>query len=194
MQTKLRRVQSAVSGRDLGKKLGTVGGEEEGPMVEGGSEVATTLPRESRESSEKGGGRVESLPPDLPKPVDTDENGGTTGTPTGGEKKSRSSARGGLSIEYRNMGENEPRGKYSLDRRQITINLDHPQVAAAYEMGGAEEISFARLTAEIATAEYAVALATELVESYTIADEAIYDIHDTVDRVSRRFAPLYGTK
>jgi len=191
LRVKLKRIRSAISGRDLGKKQETLGGDEEGPMVEGGAHLASEL----RDASSRGScqGSLGRKPPNLPTPVARDDEGNTTGTPAGGEGRSRS-ARGGLKIEYREMGEAEPRGKYNIDGRVITINLEHPEVAAAYKLGGPDDPLFVRLTAEIATAEYAVAIATELVETYTMADEAIYDIHETVDRIARKFATLYEPK
>ena len=189
-QAKLRKVQSAAAGRDLGKKFDFASDNDVGPLVEGGDKIATR-PQQERNSSEGNGGRG-NAPPDIPTPVEADAEGETTGTPRGGQGSRKRGRRGGLSIEHRELGEDQPRGEYSLDHRTITINLDHPQVAAAKEMGGVDTDVFSRLTAEIATAEYAVALAQELVETYSIADEAIFDIHDTIDRVSRQFATLYS--
>jgi hypothetical protein len=95
-------------------------------------------------------------------------------------------------VEHQHLGEEAPRGRYVSDRRTIVINLDHPEVAAAYELGGPDNPAFVRLIWEVATTEYAVALAQELVEQYLVPDEALYDIRDTIDRVSRRLADLYA--
>ncbi len=97
-----------------------------------------------------------------------------------------------MHVEYKNVGKSNPRAKYVIDTRTITINLDHPQVAAAYAIGGPDDEVFLRLAAEIATSEYAVGLAYEVIETYSDAYEAIYDIHDHVDRISRKFATLYA--
>ncbi len=187
-RVKLQRVKSAAIGRDLGKSFETIGGEE-GPWTEGGDELAS--PIETDGDTAPGGGGEGADPPAFPTPVEKDSEGSTTGSPSGGTETGKRSPRGGLSIEYRNLGISEPRGSYRIDGRVILINLDHPQVEAAYKLGGPEEPNFVRYAAEIAIAEYAVALATELAETYTIPDEAIFDIHDTIDRVSRRFAALY---
>jgi hypothetical protein len=77
------------------------------------------------------------------------------------------------------------------DRRTIIINLDHPEVAAAYKVGGPDDPAFVRLTWEVVITEYAVALAQELVEQYLVPDEALYDIRDTINRISRRLTDLY---
>jgi hypothetical protein len=50
-----------------------------------------------------------------------------------------------------------------------------------------------RLTIEIAIAEYAIALAEELVDQYGVPDEPLFDIRETIDRVARKFAPLYAS-
>ena len=190
----LRKVRSVTSGRDVGKRYEPLADDGDGPWSEGGESLATQIneqPRGDSEATGQGGG---ASPPEFEKPVVPDGDGDTTGRPTGtevGEGGARRSPRGGMSVDYRHLGEREPRGKYTLDARQIVINLDHPQVAAGLKLGGAHTSTFLRLAAEIATAEYAVALATELSETYTIADEAIYDIHDAVDRISRRFEFLY---
>ena len=49
-----------------------------------------------------------------------------------------------------------------------------------------------RLTWEVAIAEYALALSLELVEPHTDPDEAIFDVRETIDRVSRKMTGLYS--
>ena len=191
---KLRRVSSAVTGRDMGKKFEPLAGDEEDTWTEGGEHPAVPAQTGDAQGEPGSGGTGDDQPPEFLKPVVPDPDGSTSGSPKGGDEPSKKRRpRGGLTIKYQNVGEGQSRGKYVLDTRTITINLDHPQVAAAYSLGGPDDISFLRFTAEIATSEYAIALATELAETYTIADEAIFDIHDTVDRISRRFADLCGS-
>ena len=74
------------------------------------------------------------------------------------------------------------------------INLDHPQVAAAYGLGGSGSDMFQRLAIEVAISEYSIALAQELVETYGVVDEALYDIRETIDRVARRMVGVYESK
>ena len=191
----LRRVTSAVGGKDVGKKFQPLAGDdEEGPWSEGGEQLASPVPTDPADQRSRPEAEATSKPPpEFQPPVLPDEAGTTSGGPTGSSETAKArTPRGGLRIVYQNLGESQPRGKYVLDKRTIIINLDHPQVAAAYAVDRASDSTFLRLTAEIATSEYAVALATELTETYTIADEAIFDIHDTIDRVSRRFADLYS--
>lgn len=192
-QAQLRRVRSAVLGRDIGRKFADLGEDaSEGPMVEGGDDLAE--PAETGNTDRSEGGGPSELPPNLPRPVNADAEGVTTGRPTGDDpSRTSKSPRGGLTIEMEEMGESEARGRYVLEDRTIYINLDHPQIAAARSLANGEDDKvFIRLAAEVALTEYAIALAQELADTYSTPDEPIYDIHETVDRVARRFADLYG--
>jgi hypothetical protein len=190
-QAKLRRAQSVVKGRDLGTQYAPTAQEEDGPWAEGGPHLAQPLDQNGvRDPDEGGEPGPPGEPPDLPKPVQPNEEGETTGKPRGGKGKSRRPS-GGLQVEHQNLGEEDARGKYVSDRRTIIINLDHPEVAAAYKVGGPDDPAFVRLTWEVVITEYAVALAQELVEQYLVPDEALYDIRDTINRISRRLTDLY---
>ncbi len=193
-QAKLRRAQSVVTGRDLGSRFAPTAAEEEGPWVEGGPHLANPL--ESNTTKEESNADEDDLPkpaPDLPRAVEPNEEGITTGRPRGGRGQGRTPS-GGLHVEHQNLGEEDRRGKYVGDRRTIIINLDHPEVAAAYSIGGPDDIAFIRLAWEVAISEYAVALAQELVnvEQISTPDEALYEIRDHIDRVSRQVASLYA--
>lgn len=192
-QAKLRRAQSATTGRDLGVRYAPTAGDEEGSWAEGGPDLADPLDPEPAQEPNADEPEAPRRGPDLPKPVEPNEEGKTTGGPRGGAGGNRRPS-GGLRVEHQNLGEEEPRGRYMNDRRTIIINLDHPEVAAAYELGGPENPAFVRLAWEVAITEYAVALAQELVEQYTVPDEALFDIRDTIDRVSRRLANLYAAQ
>jgi hypothetical protein len=188
-QMKVARAQAASRGRDLGpaQSPGAAGGD--GPWNEGGPEPAAPVDRHRTSlRGEKPGGL--SDPPEFGRPVTPDSTGVTTGRPSrdpGGQRNPR----GGFSVRYEHSGESEARGKYVADRRTIIINLDHPQVSAAFAIGGAETDAFLRLAIEVAISEYAIALAQELVEQYGLVDEALFDIRGSIDRVSRRMVPLY---
>lgn len=188
-QAKLRRAQSVTTGRDLGTRYAPTADEEEGPWVEGGPHLANPL--DSNSTREADEGNEPRAAPELPTPVQPNEEGKTTGKPRGGAGKNRKPS-GGLHVEHQNLGEEAPRGRYVSDRRTIIINLDHPEVSAAYKLSGPDDPAFVRLTWEIAVTEYAIALAQELVEQYVVPDEALYDIRDTIDRVSRRLTELYA--
>jgi len=87
----------------------------------------------------------------------------------------------------------EHRAKYTRDERTIFINLDHPQIAAAKGSASTDDPSFQRLAYEVAFAEYAVALASELAarDEYLDPSDPIVDIRDTLNRVATKGASLY---
>ena len=74
------------------------------------------------------------------------------------------------------------------------MNLDHPQVAAAKQGRSAEDPTFRRLVYEVAFAEYAVALASELASNneYLDASDPIVDIRECLNRLARKAAILYA--
>ena len=118
------------------------------------------------------------------------------GRKVGGDHSKSRQSRGGFSIDFRNMGEQENRAKYNRDARQIVINLDHPQFAAALRSGSIEDPIFLRLAYEVAFTEYALALALELAQNdeYIDTTDPIVDIGETINRVARRAAGLYEAR
>ena len=193
-QAKLRRAQSVTTGRDLGTRYAPTADEDEGPWVEGGPDLADPLDSDStREADDENELEPPGQPPELPRPVQPNEEGKTTGKPRGGAGKGRKPS-GGFHVEHQNLGEEAARGRYVSDRRTLIINLDHPEVAAAYKLSGPGDPAFIRLTWEVAVAEYALALAQELVdvEQINTPDEALFEIRDHIDRVSRQLTSIYA--
>lgn len=92
------------------------------------------------------------------------------------------------------MGEESHRATYVRDERTIYINLDHPQLAAAKGLDTIESPTFRRLAYEVAFAEYAVALASELAgrDEYIDPSDPIVDIRETMNRIARKAAGLYA--
>lgn len=117
--------------------------------------------------------------------------GDTTGTP---KQRARPAAAGGFSVDFRNMGAEERRAAYKREERTIYVNLDHPQIAAALAIGGVDDVAFRRLAYEVAFSEYSIALASELAAEnyYRDPTDAIYDIRDTLNRISKSAAALYA--
>lgn len=76
----------------------------------------------------------------------------------------------------------------------ILINLDHPVVEAALGDGSVEDPAFRRLSYEIAFAEYAIALAYEMaqVDPEIPADDLLYDVRASLNRIARAAVHLYG--
>lgn len=102
-------------------------------------------------------------------------------------------SRGGFNVEFKQLGENQPRASYDRESRTIFINLDHPQILAAVGAGGTEEIAFRRLAYEVAFSEYAIALAVEMVHAQHFIDlfEPLTVTRETLNRVARSAASLY---
>ena len=97
-------------------------------------------------------------------------------------------------MEFRSIGERELRAKYERDERIIYINLDHPQIKRAMALGSIESIEFRRLSYEVAFAEYAIALAREMILAgeYYDMEEPVMELRETIDRVCRAAAHLYA--
>lgn len=114
-------------------------------------------------------------------------------SPAGGQGQ-RKRPRGGFSVDFRNLGDEEDRSLYDSPAITIIINKDHPVVAAALKHDGIESISFRRLSYEIAFSEYAIALSYEMVnrDPAMPADDVLYDIRATLKRITRTAAPLYA--
>lgn len=113
-------------------------------------------------------------------------------SPSGG-KGAKPAARGGFSVAYEHHGKESERSKFEMNNLRIVINLDHPAVAAALEIGGVTDPTFRRLSYEIAFTEYALGLTAVMVnqdDGYTSAD-ALYDIRDSLRRVTAAAASLY---
>lgn len=137
-----------------------------------------------------GGGRPAPVIPTVGHP---DEEGEAVVSPAGGEGQ-RKRPRGGFSVDFRNLGEDEDRSMYDSTAMTIIINKDHPVVAAALKREGIESISFRRLSYEIAFSEYSIALSYEMVnrDPAMPADDVLYDIRATLGRITRAAAPLYA--
>lgn len=126
--------------------------------------------------------------PGLEKSADETETKGKT------RNKSRKSSGGGFKVEFLAMGDEAHRAKYVRDERTIYVNLDHPQIANAKSIGGIDDIAFRRLSYEVAFSEYAIALSSEMAANdlYLDINEPIFDIRDTLNRISRSAAGLYA--
>jgi hypothetical protein len=102
-------------------------------------------------------------------------------------------AQGGFAVEYLPLGAEEDRSRYDHESMTIQINLDHPVLAAALEKGGVNDVAFRRLSYEIAFSEYAIAMGYEkAIEDPVIpADDLLYEVRGTLNRIARASANLY---
>lgn len=127
--------------------------------------------------------------------IPADPPGEMKGRPIGGRSADRRT-HGGFHVEFRNMGPESKRAQYVSNERTIYVNLDHPQLSAAKGAGSVDDPLFRRLVYEVAFCEYAIALAMELAQvegNYIELTDPIVDITETINRVARKGASLYGT-
>ena len=119
-------------------------------------------------------------------------DGADSVSPVGGTGKRRK-PKGGFSVDFEHLGQDEGRSRYDESSLRIIINLDHPVVDTAIEAGGPEDIAFKRLSYEIAFSEYAMALGYEMAaqDPDIPADDLLYEVRSTLNRVSEAAASLY---
>lgn len=168
---------------------GSEAGEEEDAWVSGSDEPGVLETTGTHEGSGEPEGRSD---PELPRTGTKDPEGEDLVSPAGGSGK-RKRPKGGFSVEYRNLGEEEDRSRYDSSAMMILINLDHPVVSAALGGGGVETPGFRRLSYEIAFGEYAIALGYEMAnfDPEIPADDLLYEVRTTLNRVARSSAALY---
>jgi len=143
----------------------------------------------SEGGARSGGQEPRALGPGLRRsPGPTDR----TGAPP--QRTDKVKPRGGFSVRFGHMGAELYRAQYVRDERTIFINLDHPQISAAVGLGTVEDPTFRRLANEVAFAEYAIALASELAarDEYVDPSDPIVDIRETLNRLATRAAFLYS--
>lgn len=154
-----------------------------------GEEPATKL------SDEGGPSDIHDDVPKPPNPDPTPDNSSAIfeddpdGTELAGKRKmdsKKKSRGGGFSVEFKEMGEHEPRAKYEASERSILVNVEHPQLAAALKVGGIEDVAFRRLAYEVAFAEYSIALSVEMANDGHFMDpqDAITAVREGMNRMA----------
>ena len=102
-----------------------------------------------------------------------------------------------FSIEFERITAEQNRSRYTGDTKTIFINLDHPQIASAFETGGnsTDSREFREVCYEVAAVEYAIALPYEKLEKDELypAEDALFDVKETIDRVTKRFMEHFYT-
>ena len=138
-------------------------------------------------------GRKGRPEPEVPRRGSPSEGGASAVDPAGGQGKRRR-PRGGFSVEYRELGEEEDRSKYDPTTLTILINLDHPAVRNAVRSLGVQDANFRRMSYEIAFTEYSVALGYEMAQRDPDipADDLLYEVRATLNRVAASAAALYA--
>jgi len=190
---RLARAKARASGG--GDLIDTFQGHGKGDELLYGGNVPGSIIADHGSPGKSNGGRSgEGQLPDLLPLLEADESGRDHGRPAGGDERRAVAGRGGFQVRFAGLGAAEHRGKYFRDERTIYINLDHPQIVAAKGSESDQDPSFRRLAYEVAFAEYAVALASELAarDEYLDPSDPIVDIRDTLNRVATKGAALYS--
>lgn len=140
-------------------------------------------------NGESDGGDPRQMNPEVQSTSDDSEHLGTSAAEVSTKRKSR----GGFQIEFRNHGSENMRARYAADERTIYVNLDHAQLVNALSNRTVDDIVFKRLAYEVAFAEYAIALSSELARQGAYLDffEPISDIRETMNRIATKAAYLY---
>ena len=171
-------------------KPAIISDEDESDILAGKGEVTA-----NKISDEGGPSDIHNDAPRPPNPDPDPENSSPTfeadshGDQKTGRRKAdprKQSRGGGFSVEFREMGEREPRAKYEAAERSILINLEHPQLAAASKLGGIDDVAFHRLAYEVAFAEYAIALSVEMANTGNFMDpqDAITEVREGINRMA----------
>lgn len=108
-----------------------------------------------------------------------------------GRSKKRRTA---FSIDFEHGTADAPRSRYDREAKTILINLDHLQIANAYNAGGkqTDSLQFREMCYEVASVEYALAVPFEKLErdEFYHASDALFDVRETINRVTMRFSRL----
>lgn len=132
-------------------------------------------------------------PPNVQVRGAPDPAGDNAVEPVGGSEGQRRRPQGGFRVEYKNLGNPAERSVYDRATLTILINLNHPVVAAALGDGNVEDMTFRRLSYEIAFSEYAMGLGYEISDKdpNIAADDLLYDVRSTLHRISTSAVALY---
>lgn len=195
LRQRLQKVHAAgKTGFDAGDTptpgAGTEGGEDD--FLYGGPDPAVIVSATGQVGSHGMGKRGDGPPRRLNPIVEPDPEGTATGHHERRDGQPRTT--GGFHVEFDRQGENASRAMYQASKRTIFINLDFPQIVAAKATRDVEDPVFRRLVYEVAFAEYAVAVASELNNRGEFGEpsDAIFEIRARINAVARQAAPLYA--
>jgi hypothetical protein len=112
-------------------------------------------------------------------------------TVTAEEDRPRRRRTGGFTIDWDNAGPEAPRSNYIESELIILINLDHPEIAAAYSAGDTSPL-FRMLVFEAAAQEYAYATAYQQLDDDPSMDgaDALQYVRQTIDLLTRDVAEV----
>jgi hypothetical protein len=131
-------------------------------------------------------------PPGLGRPREHDPFGEGRGVTVMPERDRPPRRRaGGFTILWDNAGPEAPRSNYIESELTILINLDHPEIAAAYSAGDSSPL-FRMLVFEAAAQEYSYATAYQQLEDDRSMDaaDALQYVRQTLDLLTRDVAEI----
>jgi len=138
---------------------------------------------------------ADALPPGPHFGAMPEQDAALSGTPGGRPRDlvARPRQTAGFSLDFRYETEAAARSRYEETTKTIVINLDHPQLQAARKLGSQESTPFRQVVYELAFVEYALALGNEHLrrDPLVSGEDALYEIRETINRVSRRIAALF---
>jgi hypothetical protein len=107
------------------------------------------------------------------------------------ERPQRRNRAGGFKIDWENAGPEAPRSNYIESELTILINLDHPEIAAAYA-DGEQSTFFRMLVFEAAAQEYCYATAYQQLEEDPSMDgsDTVQYLRITTDQLTRNVADI----
>ena len=182
-----QKVSRRSGGRSINEIL-----DEKGELWPGGGDQPT-LWQDTGQPHGKGRRGNVAGPGEADRPGPTARPGDAPGAPKGisdGQMKRR---RGAFSIDYEYATNGSPRSRYESTLKKIWINLDHPQIANAFDASGrqVDARQFREICCEVAAVEYAIILQYEKLEKYEQhADEALDEVRLTINRITSRFVQL----
>ena len=162
-------------------------------LLPGDGEFPTNLQQAGNEHGNGTGGE-QTGEGETPRPGPSLIDGNGVGSKTGQREGNRRRRRGVFLIEYENASAEEARSRYDSDKKTIYINLDNPQIDRALQSskGRTSGQQFREMCYEVAAVEYSLALEHERVDNDEVnhADDALYNMRETINRVTRRIAAV----
>lgn len=193
----IRSVSSKIGSIDADFGSASSGGTNEDAWIEGiqtPGNIATPSNVQPEVISDNNDQQPPREDPVIPAEGHPEDNGNSSVDPAGGKTTKRKKPRGGFSVEYRNLGKDSDRSKYDKTTLTILINLDHPAVSNALNNSAVEDVNFRRLSYEIAFSEYSIAFGYALADDDPDipADDLLFDVRSTLNRISTSAASLYA--
>lgn len=164
------------------------GGDSDTAWTEGSQEtgeIHSSIPQRTESGTRR-------TAPNIPRQARKTTDGNRSVDAAGGSGSKRRTS-GGFQVQFKDLGDQEGRSIYDSASLTIFINLSHPAVRAAMGDGDTENLQFRRLAYEVAFTEYAIASGNEIIklDPEIPANDLLYDIRQTLSRVTASAASLY---